>query len=64
MILACAETHHGTSAESVETSRANGNARAEEEYFLYGDNVETYYFIADALTKHANLIRDREMDAR
>lgn len=32
------------------------------EYFLYGEEVETDYFIAGALTKHANLIRQAESE--
>ena len=33
------------------------------EYFLYGEEVDTDYFVAGALTKHANFIRQKEREA-
>jgi len=33
------------------------------EYFLYGEEVDADYFVAGALTKHANHIRQNETDA-
>jgi TPR repeat protein len=34
------------------------------EYFLYGEGVEVDYFVAGALTKHANLIRPNGVRSR